>query len=184
MNLSALKGQNNSKIFLLVIVGLLVFLNIARSGYNYYLEESKELEDKKELLLRYREQAKKLSTIKKKVARLNVQKNTIDNLLFSGVTEEEIASSMQVMLQELVTNAGLQPQSVRPIRKNSKGKEEKYGKLKIKMRITGSFNDFIQFLADLYRSQYLFKIENFTIKPHKGKLKVFLEFQGYYRLGI
>jgi hypothetical protein len=41
----------------------------------------------------------------------------------------------------------------------------------------------MKFLASLYRLNYLFRIENFTLKPFKKtELKVFLELKGFYHL--
>ncbi|MCK5437327.1 MAG: hypothetical protein KAI90_04905, partial [Desulfobulbaceae bacterium] len=75
-----------------------------------------------------------------------------------------------------------EPESIRP----SQGREHKerdYGEVAVKMRLSGSLNGFIKFLADLNRSQQLFIIEGFTLKSYKKtKLKIFMELKGYYLL--
>ena len=54
----------------------------------------------------------------------------------------------------------------------------------MKARLSGTLEGFSAFLANLYRSNKLYRIESFSIKSYKGTaLKIFIDINGYYKLG-
>ena len=167
---------------LLVIAGLaLLLLNLGRLGRNYYIDQKEEISSRINLLNQYQQVAARLPALKKRVRELEKRNRQYEKFFFTGLSQEEISSAMQIELQQKVSRAGLEPESIRPIRKGSKaGSAEE---IVVKLRLSGTLDQFLDFLADMYKSKKFFKMESFTIKPSKGdKLKIFLEFKGFYRL--
>ena len=168
---------------LIAIASVLVLLNVGRYATNTYLDVLAGIESKQALLGQHRISTRNIDKLRKRIAQLEQRKKEFDTHLFTGATRKEVTSAMQIKLQEILGSSGLSPESLRPLSKSRKVSDMYYGEVIIKLRLSGSLDDFIRFLAGLYRSNYLFKIENFTIKPYKKKeLKVFLELKGYYRL--
>ena len=169
---------------LFVIVGILLVLNIGRFAYGKYLEVLDGIESKQALHGQYQISTKSIDSLRKRIKQLEERRQQFDAHLFSGTSKKEISSAMQLKLQELLGAAGLNPESLRPLSKGGdKGDDKTYGEVIVKIRLTGELDNFLNFLASLYRLNYLFKIENFTLKPFKNtKLKVFLELKGFYRL--
>jgi Tfp pilus assembly protein PilO len=167
---------------MLVLVGVvLLLLNVARLARNYYIDQKEEVKSRINLLDQYKQAAARLPGLKKRVKQLERKNKQFDKFYFSGSSEEEISSAMQIELQKKVSSAGLEPESIRPIRRGRKsGSSEE---IMIKLRLNGNLDQFLDFLADLYGSKKYFKMESFTIKPAKAdKLKIFLEFKGFYHL--
>ncbi len=119
-----------------------------------------------------------------RIKQLEERRQQFDEHLFTGTSKKDISSAMQLKLQELLSGAGLNPESLRPLATGGKkGDEKPYGEVVVKIRLTGELDAFMRFLISLYNEKYLFKIENFTFKPFKKtQLKVFLELKGFYRL--
>ncbi len=64
-----------------------------------------------------------------------------------------------------------------------KEKEKEIHDIAIKLRLAGDIQGFLEFLAGLYRSERLFVIDNFVLKPDRnGKLKILMDLKGFYRL--
>jgi hypothetical protein len=182
IRLNDLKSRFGTRPLLIGAVALLVGLNLLRFAYGSYEQKKESVHSRQELLVRYQASLGQLPELRSRVTALERQKQAFEEILFTGSSEEEIASAMQIMIQEQLVKAGLEPESLRPLRSgDAKGKE--YGEISIKVRSAGTLNEFIGFLANLYRSRQLFQIESFTLKPYnQTELKIFIDFKGYYKL--
>lgn len=178
-----IKGLDR-KALLLAVGGLLLVLNLGRLAVGTYQNQLEEVEAQQNLLQQYRKTADKLPALKKRVARLEQQGKKLEKFLFTGQTEEEVSSAMQIMLQKMVTSSGLEPESIRPLKSSSSKKGSKsMQEISIKVRLAGNLNQLVDFLAALYRSKNLFQVENFTFKPYKQTdMKIFLDIKGFYKL--
>jgi Tfp pilus assembly protein PilO len=182
IRLSDLTSRFGTKPLLIGIAALLVGLNLIRFAAGSYEEKKEAIQARQVLLARYQTSLAQLPELRNRVTALERQKKTFERYLFSGSSEEEIASAMQIMIQDQLVKGGLEPESLRPLRSgDAKGKD--YGEISIKVRSAGTLNEFIGFLANLYRSPQLFRIESFTLKPfNQSELKIFIDFKGYYKL--
>lgn len=169
---------------LFVVVGVLAALNIGRFAVSKYNEVYDGIESKQALHDQYEISTQSIDSLRNRIKQLEERRDQFDQHLFSGSSPEEISSAMQLKLQELLGTSGLSPESLRPLTKSSGKDEEKlYGEVIVKIRLTGDLESFMKFLSSLYKLNYFFKIENFTLKPFKNtELKVFLELKGFYRL--
>ncbi|MCK5403759.1 MAG: type 4a pilus biogenesis protein PilO [Desulfobulbaceae bacterium] len=175
--------QNRRRLLLALVAGVLLFLNFGRSGMNYFSDKDEAIDSRIELLSQHTLSVDKLSALKKRVAQLERQKKQLDQYLFTGESEEQIASQMQILLQENVSKAGLEPESLRPIIQRDRGGDKGYSEVAIKLRLSGSLSAFNTFVADMYRSKRLFKVESFVLKPYRKKgLKILMDLKGYYKL--
>ncbi len=167
---------------MLIVVGVvLLVLNVGRLGRGYYFDQKEEVNSRINLLVQYKQAAARLPGLKKRIAQLERQNQQYEKFFFSGSTEEEVSSAMQIELQKKVSSAGLEPESIRPMGKGSKGEQTE--EIVVKLRLSGNLDQFLDFLTDLYTSKKFFRMESFTIKPAQaGQLKIFVEFKGFYRL--
>lgn len=183
IRLSDLVNRYGTKPLLIGLAAVLVALNLVRLAIGYYDERQESLQTQRALLVRYQKAVQELPELQNRVARLERQKKQFERYLFSGSSEEEIASAMQILLQEKLVKAGLEPESLRPLRSGETAKSKEYGEISLKIRSSGTLNEFMQFLATLYKAQHLFRIESFTLKPYnQTELKIFIDFKGYYKL--
>ncbi|MCK9294773.1 MAG: type II secretion system protein GspM [Desulfobulbaceae bacterium] len=178
-----LKGLDR-KILFLALGGLLLLLNLGRMSLQAYSNQIAEAGEKQNLLARYQETVNQLPALKKRVARLEQKSIKVEKYLFSGTSEEAVSSAMQIMLQELVTKAGLEPESIRPmVSGGTKTATRDYHEISIKIRLSGTLSQFVDFIAQLYRSDKLFQVESFTLKPYKKtEMKIFIDLKGFYTL--
>ena len=169
---------------LLIIAVLLLSINIFRVTTNHFNQQQEAILDQTTKLEQYRIATRKLVEMRGKVAWLNKQNKEMDSYLLGGKSEEKIVSDMQITLQEQITKAGLAVESLRPIRRpdRAKAKDIDYGEVTIKIRLSGTLNQFIDFLAQLYQSKSLYHVESLTLKPYKKGLKFFLDVKGYYKI--
>ena len=182
INFSSLTGRIDKKRLFMVVLALLLILNIGRLAMGYYQNQKEEVKSRIGLLNQYRKVVVMQPQLKKRVTELEKRAEQIDRYLFSGSSVEEISSAMQIMLQNKVADAGLEPESIRPMRQGGNVKPGEIEDLVIKMRLSGSLDQFVDFLANLYRSSKLIKIETFSLKPYKAGLKISLDVKGFYHL--
>jgi len=181
--LSQLLGRYRSKPLLIAAALLLFVLNLGRLAVDYYEKQQEEVASKIALLDQYQTATRKLVQLQRNVPQLEEHKQQLEEYLFSGESEDKITSAMQIKLQEQISKAGLELESLRPTVLDNKNKGKGYGEIPIKVRLSGTLNQFIDFLADFYRTKNLFRIESFTLKPYKqAELKLFIEFKGFYKL--
>lgn len=178
-----LKGLDR-KILILALGGLLLLLNVGRLSLQAYSNQLAEAQEKQNLLAQYQETASQLPALKKRMVRLKQKADKLEKYLFSGTSEEEVSSAMQIMLQEQVTKAGLEPESIRPmVSGGTKTTPRDYHEISIKIRLSGTQSQFVDFIAMLYRSDKLFQVESFTLKPYKkAEMKIFIDLKGFYTL--
>ncbi len=183
INYQQILGYARSRTGMLVIVGALVVLNIGRLATDKYQDHLQAIDSKHALLGQYRISTANIEELRNRITKLEAAKNQFESHLFTGNSRKEISSAMQIRIQEVLDRSGLNPESLRPITKSSKNEELQYGEIVIKIRLTGKLDNLLQFFSGLYKMKYLFKIDNFTLKPFKKTdLKVFLELKGFYRL--
>ena len=186
INLPVLVHKIRSKQFLIGLAVVLLFLNFAKMGVNYFKDQQLQVESRVELLEQQKKAVAKIDELRESVSTLEARKAQLSRYLFTGESAEQIASAMQIMLQEIVAKANLAPESLRPVlRGNSadKDKEKEIHEIAIKLRLAGDMQGFLEFLAGLYRSEQLFMIENFVLKPDRNnKLKILMDLKGFYRL--
>jgi len=163
---------------------VLLILNLGSWGMGYLDARQEELADRMEMLAQYREAVQRLPEIEDRVAVLSRQQQQLESFLFQGENEEKIASAMQIMLQSEVSNAGLEPEFIQPMRAGEGGDRKEHGEIAIKIRMSGALNDLGRFLHSRYASKQFFRIESLSIKPFRpGELKISLDVRGYYKIG-
>ena len=169
-----------------LLVGVAVVLlvaNLGRWGFGYVESRQEELTDRMEMLAQYREAVQRLPEIEDRVALLGRQQQELESFLFQGENEEKIASAMQIMLQSEISNAGLEPEFIQPLRTGEGGDRKEHGEIAIKIRMSGSLNDLGQFLHSRYASKQFFRIESLTVKPFRaGELTISMDVRGYYKI--
>lgn len=164
--------------------GILLVLNLGSWAISYLDARQEELADRMEMLAQYREAVQRLPEIEDRTALLSRQQQQLESFLFQGENEEKIASAMQIMLQSEVSNAGLEPEFIQPVRAGEGGDRTEHGEIAIKMRLSGALNDLGRFLHSRYASKQFFRVESLSIKPFRpGELKIFLDVRGYYKIG-
>ena len=175
----------------LLIAGavILLLLNMGRIVNTSFETRQTELESKILRLERHKRISGSADELDKKLARLLKQKEQAEKHFFKGETDDKIVSAMQLRIQSMVGRAGMQSESIRPIKQKKEAKDKEgdevsvLGEVLIKARLVGSISSFMDFLASLYRGNEFFKVENFSLKPYrKSGLKIFIELRGYYLL--
>ena len=169
---------------LLVAVAFLALLVTGlRSGMDFYEAKVNELAKNHNALALYRKQARGLPALRQRVKVLQRQANELEKVLFTADSIDAVTSAVQIRLQNMITKAGLEPESLRPLSSHRQKEASAIQTITIKMRLAGTLPQFEEFLAQLYRSRQLFLIDNFTIKPYrKDSVKIFLDVKGLYRL--
>jgi Tfp pilus assembly protein PilO len=168
---------------LLVIVGALLLLNLGRLISGKYAEIEQGVESKQTLLSQYRLSIKDIDALRARVKQLEARKQQFESQLFHGATEKDVTSAMQIKLQEVLGQVGLQPESLSPVTRGGKDEGNPYGEVLIKIRLSGNLDGFVKFLAALDRMGSQFLLESVTVKPFKkDELKIFLELKGFYLL--
>ncbi|OGR07422.1 MAG: hypothetical protein A2511_04840 [Deltaproteobacteria bacterium RIFOXYD12_FULL_50_9] len=176
---------------LISIAVVLAAASIWRQLEARYLVKQEYIVSRKVVLDQYRLAVKKLPGLRQQVDQLEKQRQQVDKILFSGASEEEIASAMQLDMQEKLNGTGLETESLRPVlqmpvagSEKDGAKKKEHGEISVKARLSGTLEGFSAFLANLYRSNKLYRIESFSIKSYKGTaLKIFIDINGYYKLG-
>lgn len=173
--------------WLLVLAGLLLLAKLGSLTLDSYREKVADLETRQATLMQYRNVTSGATELRARLARLQASREKLITHLFRGDSEEEIISAMQLSLQALVTEAGLQSESIRPmqqrgIRGAEGGKGENLpGEVAIKARLIGTLGEFLDLTAGLERQEKFFKIESFSLSPYrKAGLKISLDLRGYF----
>ena len=182
--LTDLLQRIDRRLLLAGVAGLLLLLNLGHYA-TQALHGWQERIDQQELLLaKYRKASGGIDNLKRGVALLEQHQQQLQASLFSASSEEEVASSMQILLQELVVKAGLEPEFLQPVKGGSSpDKDQPFADITVKLRLSGSLNNFVAFIQHLYGTQRLITVESFSLKPFRGsELKIFLEVKGYYSL--
>ena len=186
INLPVVLHKVRSRSFLIGLAVLLLLFNLAKVSLNYFRDQQVEVESRIALLQQQRQSVARIDELRQSVSSLEARKTALDRYLFKGESEERVASAMQIILQEMVSKAKLDPESLRPVLRGGsgeKGKEKEIHHIAIKLRLAGDIQGFLDFLAGLYRSQRLFVIDNFVLKPDRnGKLKILMDLKGFYLL--
>lgn len=165
------------------IAVLALLLGGLREGINYYQTKVAERANSRQALLLYRKQIRGLPVLRQRVQLLQRQARNLEGLLFGGDSIDAVTSAVQIRLQGMITKAGLEPESLRPLSSHRQKEARAIQTITIKMRLAGTLPQFEQFLAQLYRSRQLFLIDSFTIKPYrKDSVKIFIDVKGLYRL--
>lgn len=167
------------------VAAVLLVANLGSWGLSYLDSRQEVLAERMDMLAQYREASQRMPEIEERVALLSRRQQQLESFLFQGENEEKIASAMQIMLQSEVTNAGLEPEFIQPVRagEGGGGDRKNHGEIAIKIRMSGALNDFGKFLHSRYASRQFFRIESLSIKPYRpGELKISLDVRGYYKV--
>lgn len=174
-------SRYRGKPLLIALAFALLVLNLGRWGINHYQGQTEALASKKALFVRYRNTAEQLGALRQKVERLEREKRQAEQFFLVGESEEEITSKLQVLLQEMVVKAELEPEYIKPVKQASEDKSSPFQEVAIKMRLGGKINALISLLAELRNSQAFFQIESFSLRPgKKGELRIFLDLKGFF----
>lgn len=158
------------------LVACIVFLQ------NTYADMQLELEDLEQQLFVNQKQLGKLSGLQQEIKQQKQQIARFDRAMLKGESQDAILSMMQIQVQSLLTDAGLEPESLRPI-----GARETGGAaiqpVVLKLRLNGTLEQFKLFIAAIYRADSFFQIEGLNIKPFKlDQLKIYMDLTGYYQV--
>ncbi len=166
---------------LLIIVNLGVWVN------DTYDIRQQEVESKAAQLGQYQLVIGKGKAVDERLQQLLVLEKQAGQYFFTGEDDNKISSAMQLRVQALVAKAGLQAESIRPTMRKSDLKQDKegegavLGEVLIKVRLAGTIDEFLDFLAELYRGKEFFEIESISLTPYRNTgLKIFIELKGYY----
>ncbi len=184
MNLLNIKIPHLDRRTMLVGLALLALVLVGlKSGYDFYQGKVEALESNRNKLFLYQKQVANLPVIKKRIKGLERQAIQLEKLLFAADSIDGVTSAVQIRLQTMITDAGLDPESLRPLSSHRQKAAQAIQTITIKMRLSGTLAQFEQFLAQLYRSRQLFIIDSFTVKPYKKEgVKIFIDVKGLYRL--
>ncbi len=179
-----LKIPHMDRRILLVGVALVALLfSGLRAGVNFYQGKVDALDANRNALFLYHKQVRGLPALQKRIKRLERQSDQLEKLLFEADSIDGVTSAVQIKLQAMITGAGLEPESLRPLSSHRQKAAHAIQTITIKMRLAGSLTEFEQFLAQLYGSKRLFVIDSFTVKPYKKDgVKVFIDVKALYRL--
>jgi Tfp pilus assembly protein PilO len=170
------------KTVLVTLAALLVAGGLLRGGLGFYQDKTAEIEAKEATLFAQEKSSRQLAALKKEMSLLEREATMAEAFLFHGAGVDTITSTMQIRLQALITEAGLEPESIRPL--GGAGNDGMINTISIKTRLNGSLENFAAFLAALYRNEHFFLVEDCTLKPDKMKgLKIFLDLKAFYRTG-
>jgi hypothetical protein len=174
----------SSRGLLLGLVGLLLLVKLGFKLQDAYEAAQDDLESRQANLARYLKLAGKTPELKSQLQRLTAERERLVKVLFTGSSEENIISAMQLDLQALVTTAGLESETIRPVKqKNAQGSGggTGLGEVAIKASLNGTLAGYQAFLAELYRSGRFYKIEAVTLSPFKkSDLKILIDLRGYF----
>jgi hypothetical protein len=169
---------------LLSLVGLLLLVKLGFELQGAYKAAQGELENRQASLARYRKLTGKAPELKSQLQSLTAEREKLGKVLFTGSSEENIISAMQLDLQALVTTAGLESETIRPIKqKNARevGGVPGLGEVAIKASLNGTLAGYQALLAELYGSGKFYKIEAVTLSPYKkSDLKILIDLRGYF----
>ena len=167
------------KTLLIGLAGLFLCFSLIRFTLGIYQEKTLDIEAKEAILFAQLKSSRKLPSLKREVAILERQVKQAESVLFQGPNADTITSTIQIRLQSLISAAGLEPESLRPL--GGKKRDNGMQSISIKLRVNGSLENFAEFLASLYRNDKFFLIENCSLKPDKLKgIKVFMDLKAFY----
>lgn len=185
-NLSTILHRIGSRGLLLTLVGLLVLAKLGMGLQDTYKADQADLANRQANLLRYQKLTGKAPALRSELERLKSEREHLGKYLFTGTSEDNIISAMQLDLQALVTSAGLESETIRPMKqKNAKeaGGEMGMGEVAIKANLNGTLTEYLAFLAELYNSGKIYRIEAVTLSPYKkSELKILMDLRGYFTI--
>ncbi len=167
------------KTMLVFGAGLFLCGILIRFTVGIYQEKSSDIETKEATLFAQQKSSRQLPALKKELALLERESKRAEAFLFHGPNVDTITSTMQIRLQSLISEAGLEPESLRPL--GGKSHDSGLNTIGIKLRLNGTLENFSTFLTALYNNDKFFLIENCTLKPDKLKgVKVFMDLKAFY----
>lgn len=183
-SLSRILHRFGSRGLLLGLLAVLLFVKIGFTLRDSYLADQEELVSRRASLERHRKLTGKLPALRSQLQRLDSEREKLRGILFTGSSEENIISGMQLDLQSLVTTAGLESETIRPLKQKNAptaGAEPGLGEVIIKANLNGTLPELLNFLAELYNSAKFYKIETVTLAPYKkSELKIAMDLRGYF----
>lgn len=183
-SLSRVFDRIGSRGLLLGLVGLLLLIKVGLNLQETYQAEQDDLARRQANLLKFRKLTGKIPELKAQLQRLTAERDRLAKALFTGSNEENILSAMQLDLQALVTTAGLEAETIRPVKQKNEretGGQAGLGEVLVKASLNGTLAGYSALLAELYGSGKFYKIEAVTLTPNKKTdLKILLDLRGYF----
>jgi len=183
--MSRVLHQLGSRGLLLGVVGLLALVKLGLVLQTAYLADRDELATLQASLARYRQLTGKAPELQRQLQGLADERETLVKILFTGSSEENIISAMQLDIQAMVATAGLEAETIRPLKqknvREAGGAEPGFGEVAIKASLNGTLTEYLAFLAELYGSGKFYKIEAVVLSPYKkSDLKISIDLRGYF----
>lgn len=168
-----------------LIVGMAIILCLVTGTYallSTYDSMQVKLEDHEQQLFIDQKNIRKLNGLRKQIKHQTQQLARLDRSLLKGKAQDTIVSTMQIQVQSMLTSAGLEPESLRPVTSRVMGGET-IQSVVLKLRLSGTIEQFKTFLTLIYKADAFFHIEGLTIKPFKqDQLKIYMDLRGYYQI--
>ena len=140
-----------------------------------------ELENIEQQFFLVQKHLNKTSSLRQQTRQQIQQLSHLDSSLLKGKSKDVARSTMQIQVQSMLTSSGLEPESLRPVTARESGNETIHSVL-LKLRLSGSIEQFQKFLTTLYKADTFFHIEGLTIKPFKhNQLKIYMDLRSYYQ---
>jgi hypothetical protein len=181
MHLIPLQYLNQKRLIIsgAVLMSLVACLVFGLSRYN---DMQVELEDREQALFVNQKNVRKLSSIRQQIKQQKQQVIQFERALLKGQGQDKIISTMQIQVQAMLTSADLEPESLRPVTTRETSGAVIQSAI-LKLRISGTFEQFNLFLATIYKADTFYQVEGLTIKPFKqDQLKIYMDLRGYYQI--
>ncbi|MEN8141510.1 MAG: type II secretion system protein GspM [Thermodesulfobacteriota bacterium] len=181
INLRTLQNMDRRTLLVALAVAALVFGTL-RFLVSYYQGQVEQRDKSRNELSFQRKQVADLPGLELRLRALQRQADQLQRMLFTAGSLDGVSSAVQIRLQAMITDAGLEPESLRPVT-DSRQTGKSIQTITIKMRLAGSLEQFEKFLAHIYRSKQLFLVDSLTVKPYRKEgVKVFIDVKALYRL--
>ncbi len=172
---------NNQKTLIIAIATLLAGVVAVTLLVSSYQDMQVALEEQEQQLFIDQKNIRKLKSLRQQVAQQKKQVSQLERALLTGKNQDAVISTMQIRVQSMLTSAGLDPESLRPIASRETGGGAVQS-VTLKLRLSGNLDQLLHFLAAIYKAESFYQIEGLTIKPFKkDQLKIYLDLKGYYQ---
>lgn len=167
-----------------IIIGVAIFLSFIACVFflmSIYTSMQVELENQEQQLFMDQKNIRKLNGLRQQIKQQTQQLTHLDRSLIKGKGQDTILSAMQIQVQSMLTSSGLEPEFLRPVTSRESGGNA-IQSVVLKLRLSGTIEQFKNFLSAIYKADSFFHIEGLTIKPFKqDQIKIYMDLRGYYQ---
>ena len=175
---SQYRNRKSGIIFTVIMLGLIACGFFLFSVYCNM--ETRFAEQEQQLLLNQKSIAS-LRNLRSEVRQQKQQIGYFERALFKGKAQDLIISTMQIQVQSMLSASGLEPELLRPVVSRETG--GMIQSVVLKLRLSGTIEQFKSFLTTLYQAYPFFHIEGLTIRAFRdGQLKIYMDLRGYYQV--